>query len=243
MDYINKLIQGNSLEIMNKMIEENILVDAIITDPPYDISRDNNFKTMGRSGIDFGEWDKNFNQFTWIPYAYKLLKKGGTLFIFNDWKNIGEIAKYAESIGFEIKDMIRWKKTNPMPRNRDRRYITDFEVAIWLVKPKEKWTFNRLSDTYDRCEYTYPVTPKSEKVGHTTQKPLELMKEIIQRHTNENDIVFDPFTGSGTTNIASIELNRKYIGVELDNTYYNIAKNRINTYLEKKNFHINWNKI
>lgn len=149
------------------------------------------------------------------------------MFIFNDWKNIGEIAKYAEGKGFEIKDMIRWKKSNPMPRNRDRRYITDFEVAVWLVKPKGKWVFNRLSDTYDRCEYEYPLTPQSEKVGHTTQKPIALMEEILRRHTNENQLILDPFMGSGTTAIACINTNRNYIGFELDEKYHKIANDRI----------------
>lgn len=221
----NEIYLGDCLEVMKDIDDSS--VDAIITDPPYNIARDNNFHTMGRQGIDFGEWDKGFNQTTWIDKGYDVLKNGGTLFIFNDWKNVGEIAKYAENIGFEIKDMVRWEKTNPMPRNRDRRYITDFEVAIWLVKPKDKWTFNRLSDTYDRCKYIYPLTPKSEKVGHTTQKPIALMEEIIKRHTNENDLILDTFIGSGTTAIACINTNRKYIGIEKDETYFNIAKERI----------------
>lgn len=190
---INEIYNMDCLKGLDLMIQQGIKVDAIITDPPYDISRDNNFNTMGRDGIDFGEWDKGFDQFSWIDKAFEVLHNGGSFFSFNDWKNVGEIAKYAETKGFEIKDMIRWKKSNPMPRNRDRRYITDFEVAIWLVKPKGKWVFNRLSDTYDRCEYEYPLTPKSEKVGHTTQKPIALMEEIIRRHTNEGQIILDPF--------------------------------------------------
>ena len=209
-----------------KYIKENS-IDSIITDPPYNIARNNNFKTMGRSGIDFGEWDKGFDQFEWIKEAYRIIKKGGTLFIFNDWKNVGEIAKYSQKIGFEIKDMVRWKKTNPMPRNRDRRYVTDFEVAVWLVKPSGKWVFNRQSESYDRCEYVYPLTSKSEKVGHTTQKPIALMEEIIKRHTNENQIVLDPFIGSGTTAIACIKTKRKYMGFELDKEYFDIAEKRI----------------
>ena len=230
---INKIYNGDCLETMKKMDSES--VDAIITDPPYNISRTNNFHTMGRVGIDFGEWDKSFDQFSWLHEAFRTLKNGGTLFIFNSWKNVGEIAKYCEYIGFEIKDMIRWKKTNPMPRNRDRRYVTDFEVAIWLVKPRGRWTFNRLSETYDRCEYEYPLTPKSERVGHTTQKPVALMEEILLRHTNENQVVLDPFLGSGTTAIACINTNREFIGVELDNNYYNLAKNRINNHILDSN--------
>lgn len=217
---MDKLIFGDALEKMKDI--PDCSVDAIITDPPYEISRDNNFHTMGRRGIDFGEWDKEFDQFTWINESYNKLKNGGTLIIFNQWKNLGEIAKYAESVGYTIKDMLHWEKCNPMPRNRDRRYIVDFEVFVWLVKPKGKWTFNRLSKTYDRCKYVYPLTPQSEKVGHTTQKPVKLMEEIIKRHTNEYDTVFDPFMGSGTTGVACQNLNRNFIGI--DNGYCDTDK-------------------
>ena len=218
---------------MDKMIENDIRVDHIVTDPPYNIARDNNFHTMGRTGIDFGEWDKGFDQLSWIDKAFKLIRKGGSLFIFNDWKNVGEIAKYAESVGFEIKDMVRWKKANPMPRNRDRRYITDFEVAVWLVKPGVKWVFNRLSDTYDRCEYEYPLVSKSERVGHTTQKPIALMEEILRRHTNEGELVLDPFAGSSSTAIACINTNRDYICIEKEEEYYNMSETRISEHLSE----------
>lgn len=225
---VNNIYNMDCLEGMDLMIQQGIEVSAIITDPPYNIARDNNFNTMGRVGIDFGEWDKGFDQFSWIDRAYKLLDKGGTLFLFNDWKNVGEIAKYAESIGFDIKDMVRWEKSNPMPRNRDRRYITDFEVAIWLVKPKGKWIFNRLSDTYDRCEYNYPLTPKSERFGHPTAKPVKLMEEIIKRHSNVGQVILDPFIGSASTIVACKNLGRNYIGFELDKGYYEIALERVN---------------
>lgn len=222
-----KVFNGDCVEIMDKLIEEGVKADAIITDPPYNISKQNNFHTMGRRGIDFGNWDKGFDLFSWIDKGFELLEKGGSMVIFNDWKNVGDIAKYSDSKGFEIKDMIRWKKTNPMPRNRDRRYITDFEVAVWLVKKGRGWTFNRLSDTYDCCEYIYPLTPKSEKVGHPTQKPVALMNEILKRHTNKGDIVLDPFMGSGTTGVACMNTGRKFIGIELDEEYFKIAENRI----------------
>ena len=120
-----------------------------------------------------------------------------------------------------------------MPRNRDRRYITDFEVAVWIVKPKGKWIFNRQSDTYDTCEYIYSLTPKNEKVGHTTQKPTQLMNEIILRHTNENQIILDPFIGSGSTIISCLNTNRQYIGFELDENYYNLANERISKHINK----------
>ena len=224
-----KLYHGDCLEIVDKLMKQEVKVDSIITDPPYNISRANNFHTMGRAGIDFGEWDKDFDLTSWIATCEPLLKKGGNIVIFNDWKNMSHIVESLENNGFEIKDLIRWKKTNPMPRNRDRRFITDYEVAVWAVKKGSKWTFNRLSDTYERPEIVCGVTSKSEKIngGHPTQKPIEVMEWLINRLTNEGDFVLDPFMGSGSTGVACMNTNRKFIGVELDENYFNIAKNRI----------------
>lgn len=227
-----KLYQGDCLEVMDRLIEQGVKVDAVITDPPYNIAKDNNFHTMGRSGIDFGEWDKGFDLFSYIDKVYKILDKNGSFVVFNDWKNLGDISRYAESLGFVTKDMIRLEKTNPMPRNRDRRYITDFECAIWFTMPKAKWVFNRQSDTYERPKYVGSI----EKGLHPTQKNLGLMEWLLKIHSNENDLILDPFMGSGTTAIASINTNRKFIGIELDENYFKIAQDRIHKALiEKEN--------
>jgi site-specific DNA-methyltransferase (adenine-specific)/modification methylase len=218
-----KLYNGDCLEVMDKLIEGGLKVDAVICDPPYNIARDNNFSTMGRSGIDFGEWDKGFDLFSYIDRVYKLLNKNGSFVVFNDWKNLGDIVKYSENLGFEVKDMIRLEKTNPMPRNRDRRYITDFECAIWFVMPKAKWIFNRQSDTYERPKFVGSI----EKGLHPTQKNLKLMEWLIKIHSNESMTILDPFMGSGTTGVACLNTNRKFIGIELDENYFNIAKERI----------------
>ena len=218
-----QLYNGDCLEIMDKLIQKGVKVDAVITDPPYNISRENNFNTMGRGGIDFGEWDKGFDLFSYIDKVYQLLDKNGSFIVFNAWRNLGDIAKYAENLGFVTKDMIRLKKTNPMPRNRDRRYVTDYECAIWFTMPKSKWIFNRQSDTYERPEYVGSVA----KGLHPTQKNLGLMEWLIKIHSNENQIILDPFMGSGTTGVACKNLNRGFIGVELDEAYFNTAKERI----------------
>ena len=224
-----KIANSDCIEFINKLIEKNIKVDCIITDPPYNIARDNNFSTMGRQGIDFGEWDKGFDLFSWIDSIDKILNTNGSMIIFNDWKNIGEIAKYCETKGFEIKDMLRWEKTNPMPRNRDRRYITDYEVAVWVVKKGAKWIFNRQDENYQRCKFVGGLTSKSEKIdgGHTTQKPVWLMEELIKIHSNENDLILDLFIGSGTTGVACKNLNRRFIGCELDKNYFKMSISRL----------------
>ena len=222
-----KIYNGDCLEIMDNLIEEGIKVDCILTDPPYMIARKNNFHTMGRKGIDFGEWDKDVDLFSWLDRIPKLLSKNGSVVIFNDWKNLGDIARYCESLGLEIKDLLRWEKTNPMPRNRDRRYITDYECAIWLVNKKSKWVFNRLDEKYQRPKFEYPVVSGNEKTMHTTQKPVKLMEEIIRVHTKKDNTILDCFMGSGSTGVACANTNRKFIGIELDNNYFDIASKRI----------------
>jgi len=216
-----ELINGDCLEEMNNIPDGS--VDMVLTDPPYNIARDNNFQTMGRAGIDFGEWDKNFDLFSYIDECYRVISKNGSFIVFNDWKNLGSISSYAEKLGFITKDMIRLEKTNPMPRNRDRRYITDYECAIWFVMPKSKWTFNRQDEKYQRPKFVCSI----DKGLHPTQKSLKLMKELILIHTNEVDVVLDPFMGSGTTGVACKNLNRDFIGIELDEGYFKIAQDRI----------------
>lgn len=226
-----EVFNEDSLKFMANKIKENEIesYDCMFTDPPYNISRDNNFDTMGRSGIDFGEWDKGFDLTNWISDAVKLVKKGGNIVIFNDWKNLGKISETFEDSGCNIKDMLRWIKRNPMPRNRDRRFITDYEVALWAVKSGSSWTFNRLSETFERPEIEGGLTTRTEKEkgSHPTQKPVYVMKWLIERLSNPEDIIFDPFMGSGSTGVACKELNRRFIGIELDNNYYEIAKKRI----------------
>ncbi|MDD1378330.1 DNA methyltransferase [Metamycoplasma hyosynoviae] len=207
------------------------IFDAIITDPPYNISKKNNFETIGRKGIDFGLWDYGFDQITWIKEASTLLKNGGSIIIFNDWKNFGEIARTLEELNFEIKDLIRWIKNNPMPRNIDRRYVTDYELAIWAVKGEEKWTFNRPSNSkYQRPEFVYPIVPKSENKIHPTQKNVSLLEQLIKIHTNKNDLIFDPFMGSGSTCIAALKEGRRFMGCEISKEYFEKAERRINRF-------------
>jgi len=224
-----QLILGDAFKVLKELKKKKILVDAVITDPPYNISRKNNFHTIGRKGIDFGDWDKHFDQLNWIEDAISLLKNGGSIIIFNDWKNMGLIAKKIEELGCQVKDLIRWIKYNPMPRNINRRYVSDFEFGIWATKNKG-WVFNKPKKIkYLRPEYKTSTVAGKEKTIHPTQKSLKLMKGILLTHTNKGDLVLDPFVGSGTTIIACEKTKRKWIAIENKKRYFNLAQKRINS--------------
>jgi len=216
---LNKIYNMDCIEGMDRLFKKyGSFVDNIITDPPFNVSQDNNFKTMGRAGIDFGEWDKDFNLTSWIDSADKLLKKGGNIVIFNDWKNMSYIKDKLEGKGYLIKQMIIWKKSNPMPRNRDRLYVTSCEFALWATKGKG-WAFNRQRDTYENAIFEYPVVHSKGRI-HPTEKPLELIKDLVKIHSNEGDILLEPFSGSGSLPKACQELNRNFISFELEKEYY-----------------------
>ena len=206
--------------------------DLILTDPPFNLSVKNNFHTLkGRHGIDFGEWDNGFDLTGWIPAAIERLRMGGSILVFTAWRNMGTLATALESSGCLVKEMLQWKKSNPMPRNRDRLYVTSCEFAIWATKGKG-WVFNRQRETYENTIFEYPIVSAKQRI-HTTQKPVELMQDLILIHSNPDDIVLDPFMGSGTTAIAAIRTGRRFVGFEIDDTYYTLANERIDIECEK----------
>ena len=241
-DFINKeinafntrteLYQGDCIKVLSTLIQNNVEVDAVITDPPYEISRKNNFQSMGRAGIDFGAWDHDVDLFGYIDSVYKLVKDGGSFIVFCDWRKAGMIAEYCEKVGFLTKDRIQFKKTNPFHPNANRRYASDREDAIWFVKPGkkpfQKWTFNIGENNFLRPEFSAGIARgKNGNLRHPCQKPVSLMEEIIKVHTNVGDTVLDCYMGSGTTGVACRNTGRNFIGIELDSKYFDLAERRI----------------
>ncbi len=222
-----QLYNDNFLNIIPKLDDES--VDLFLIDIPYNISRDNNLSTMkdreNRVGIDFGEWDKNFDEKN-INIIIPKLKKGGSLLIWSAFEQFEIVRKTLEPL--ILKDKLIWEKTNPMPRNRDRRYVSNIELCSWFVKGGDKWTFNRKSTTYESCVLKYPSeSGGGHKRYHPTQKNLKMIENLIEIHSNINDVVVDCFMGGGTTGVACKKLNRNFIGVEIDEKYFTISKNRI----------------
>lgn len=222
------LYNDDAYNIIQTFIQNNLTVNHIITDPPYDISKKNNFNTLGnRQGVDFGEWDKGFDLLSWIEPYSKLIDKNGSFIIFCSYRYLSYICDALEKVNFEIKDILEWEKTNPMPRNINRRYVQDKEYAIWSVNKNAKWVFNKPEDCkYLRSTFKYPIVAGKERYNHPTQKSLKLLEDIIKIHTNPNDIILDPFMGTGTTGIAAVNLNRNFIGVEKEKSFFDIATNR-----------------
>ncbi len=228
-----KIYQADAYEKINDLIETGITVNHIITDPPYNISKDNNFSTMKhpRAGVDFGNWDRGeFDLYSWIPKYARILDKNGSMIIFCSYRFISYIIDVLESEDADmvVKDILVWQKSNPMPRNIKRRYVQDMEFAIWAVKKKAKWVFNKPDDKpYLRGFFTTSLVSGSEKLGHPTQKSLKLMEDIISIHTNPGDLILDPFMGSGSTGEAALKQGRCFLGIEYDQMYFEIAKKRL----------------
>lgn len=225
-----KVYFSDALVLVKELQKQGVKVDHIITDPPYNISKENNFSTMStpRMGVDFGDWDKHFDLVGWIQDYISILNDNGSIIVFCSYLYISYIINELKKCGVETKDIIIWKKTNPMPRNVNRRYVQDMEFAIWGVKKNSKWIFNKPKNTpYLRSIFETSVVSGKERTGHPTQKSLELMEQIILIHTNERDTIIDPFMGSGTTGVAALKNKRNFIGIENNDEYYSIALKRL----------------
>ena len=183
-----------------------------------------------RKGIDFGDWDHSFDINILKPLQAKL-KQNGSLVIFH---SIEQYHKIQETLtALTVKDRLIFRKNNPMPRNRDRRYVVNIEFASWYVKGKH-WTFNRQAPNYEECILSFNAESGSNyKRYHPTQKPLKLFEHLIKIHSNPGDVILDPFAGSCTTALAAIHTDRSYICIEQDKQYVNIAKDRIPVWLSQ----------
>lgn len=213
------LYLGDAFELLKLITPESVRL--VLSDPPYNVSQANNLHTMGRRGIDFGKWDHTFDQTGWLEDAVKSLMAGGSMIVFNDWKLLGFISAHLQSLGMVVKRQLRWQKKNPFPRNLLRVPVQSDECALWAVKPKDRWVFNKRAHMpYERGEFSYPVVRGSP---HPTKKPDGLFQDLIKMFSDEGDLVLDPFAGAGTTAVAAQRSRRRHISFELDEDYFKLA--------------------
>jgi site-specific DNA-methyltransferase (adenine-specific) len=187
---------------------------------------------------DYGSWDSEFTLETLdavVQQFYRVLRPGGTCIIFFDLWKITNLKEMYERHKFKQLRFIEWVKTNPVPINSKRNYLTNSrEIAIGAVK-KGSCTFN---SQYDNAIYKYPIYGGKDRF-HPTQKSLPLFEELIRKHSNEGDLVLDSFSGSGTTAVAALNTDRKFVGCELSEEYYIKSLERLQHYKEKKNEYTN----
>lgn len=226
----NKVLLGDCYEILKSLDDSS--VDLILIDPPYQISRKSNFTKnsdnikFNKINIDFGHWDQDEIDLDLLFEQFKrVLKKSGYLIIFYDiWKS-QSVKNFADKFGFVQARVGQWVKTNPVPINSKKNYLSNsIEFFFTFVKGKNP-VFN---SEYDKGIYNYPICHGKERTSHPTQKPINLIKDLILKHSNEGSVVLDCFAGSGTTGEACKQTNRKYVLIEKELEYYEIILRRLN---------------
>ena len=175
----------------------------------------------------YGDWDSNFTLEQLELFArhfYRVLKPSGTCIIFFDLWKITSLKEILENEKFKQIRFVEWIKTNPQPINSNVNYLTNCrEIALLGIK-KSKPTFN---SKYDKGIYHHPVQGGKDRY-HPTQKSLPLFEELIRKHSNEGDLVLDCFAGFATTAVAAFKTNRRFVGCEMNEEYYNKSMERIN---------------
>ena len=239
---MNVIYCGDCIQGLKRL--PNKSVDLILTDPPYNISKENdnrdrsklNSPIMRRESplrYDFGEWDnmnrEQFIDFTikWLTECCRVLKDGGTIISFFNKEDISLLGWEAKKFGIRTRTIFTWCKSNPVPSFRKVNYLSATEY-LWIGSKGDKsWTFNF---KLQKEMKNYMITPNGsiyKETEHPTEKPKELISHLIDIHSNNNDIVLDPFMGSGTTADVCKELNRRWVGFEISPEYCKIIEKRL----------------
>ena len=216
-----KLYCDDCLNIMKQI--ENESVDLIVTDPPYLIK----YKTNRRKNKDHDFCSEILNDdneqliIDYIRECYRILKNNTAMYMFCNCDKVDFFKQELENAGFKIKNMIIWVKNNWTAGDLKAQFGKQYEIIFLVNKGRKCFNGKRITDVwmFDKIS--------GKKQLHQNQKPVNLLKQCILKHSDENDIIFDGFMGSGSTGVACIETNRKFIGVELDKKYFEIAKERI----------------
>ena len=243
----NKIINSDSLKELKKIPDESI--DLIFADPPYNLQLRNQLTRPDRSRVNAvnDDWDqfesfKIYDDFTvnWLRECKRILKKNGSIWVIGSYHNIFRVGAKIQDLGFWILNDVIWNKNNPMPNFRGTRFTNAHETLIWASKNKNsKYTFNYQSlkclndDLQMRSDWTLPICNGSERIKkggkkvHSTQKPESLLYRVLLASTNKDDLILDPFLGTGTTAVVAKKIGRNYFGIEKEKKYFNVAKQRL----------------
>lgn len=237
------LFLGDTFSVLEKLVPSSI--DLIFADPPYFLSNDGITCQAGRMvSVNKGKWDKAssisekhlFNR-AWIRLCKEVLSPNGSIWISGTLHNIYSVGMALEEEGFKIINNITWQKTNPPPNLACRCFTHSTETILWAQKDEKKskhvFNYQQMKEENGGKQmkdvWTGSLTPKREKAlgKHPTQKPIYLLKRIIEASTHPGDIVLDPFCGSSTTGVAAKLLGRKYIGIDNVEDYLELSVRRL----------------
>ena len=226
-------------------------VDLVFADPPYNLQLQNDLKRPDDSRVDAvaDDWDKfasfaAYDEFTkgWLTAARRVMKPAATIWVIGSYHNIFRVGALMQDLGFWILNDVIWHKTNPMPNFRGRRFTNAHETLIWAARePNAKgYTFNyetmkagnediqvRSDWTLSLCTGEERLKGKDGKKLHPTQKPESLLARVLLSSSRLDDLVIDPFCGTGTTGAVCKQLSRRFIGFERDAGYAKAAQKRI----------------
>jgi modification methylase len=225
-------------------------VDAIFADPPYNLQLEGALHRPDNSRVDAvdDDWDKfdsfaAYDAFTraWLLACRRVLKKDGTIWVIGSYHNIFRVGTILQDLGYWMLNDIVWRKTNPMPNFRGRRFTNAHETMIWAARDASKgYTFNYEAmkalndDVQMRSDWLLPICTGGERLKdgngrktHPTQKPESLLARVILSSTKPGDLILDPFFGSGTTGAVAKRLGRHFVGIEREEIYAKVARARI----------------
>ncbi len=243
----DEVLVGDCVALMARLPDAS--VDLVFADPPYNLQLGGELLRPNNSRVDGVEeaWDRfadfaEYDRFTraWLGEARRLLKPDGALWVIGSYHNIYRVGAILQDLGFWMLNDIVWRKTNPMPNFRGRRFTNAHETLLWCARSQEsRYTFNyeamkALNDELQmRSDWLIPLCGGPERLkrdgrkAHPTQKPEALLHRVLLASTRPGDLVLDPFFGTGTTGAVAKRLGRRFIGIERDEDYAKLARERI----------------
>lgn len=243
----NQILLGDCIKLMNAMPEKS--VDMVFADPPYNLQLEGELLRPDNTRVDGvdDDWDrfdgfKAYDDFShrWLKAANRVLKPDGTLWVIGSYHNIFRVGAVLQDLGYWILNDVVWRKTNPMPNFRGRRFTNAHETLIWCARDKNsrhRFNYevmkNLNEDLQMRSDWEIPICTGHERLkingskAHPTQKPEALLHRVVLSSTDPGDVVLDPFFGTGTTGAVAKRLGRTFIGIERDPAYKKMAAERI----------------
>jgi modification methylase len=246
---LDTILVGDCRQELARLPAES--VDLIFADPPYNLQLRGPLHRPDQSQVDAvtEAWDrfpdfKAYDAFTrgWLKACRRVLKVSGSIWVIGSYHNIFRVGTILQDLGFWILNDVVWRKTNPMPNFRGRRFTNAHETMIWAARSSDArgYTFNYEAmkalngELQMRSDWLLPICSGSERLRdgngeklHPTQKPQALLQRILVASSNPGDIVLDPFLGTGTTAAAAKQLGRRFVGIERDRAYAAAARSRI----------------